>query len=378
MKKIAQIFIFLNMLLLFVACSDETDQTTNTGELSIKMVQPVNVVTGQKVYITGSNFTEVKEIIFPDNISVTNFERVGFNQLSAITPPGIKDGNIILKSDDGQTYIAPNEIYAVSAKFKMIFPKEIKTGEILTIQGENLLEIKQIIFPDNIIVDALFFNRKSNTEIKVAVPKGTVDGSGMVKMASLSGAEMNTSNIMIEVSDDGPIEDSKVDPITPNTIILLDFEPHGGHDGNWDNSWGGNSEIVTDSETGNTFLKVTGDINGDWVLNCNHQANIGDGATWPWTISNAEDYMVKLDVLIPSDVDGEAVTGIQFVFSDQWHWYGDNLLPKTTDGEWVTVKVPLTDLGMTGAFDFSTSTNGLFGNIPKGVCFDNLRIDPIE
>lgn len=378
MKKIGRIFIFLSLLALLIACSDEADQAAATDELSIKMVQPVNIVTGQKVYITGSNFTDVKEIIFPENISVTNFERVGFNQLSVIAPAGIKDGIILLKSGDGQVYESPNEIHAVSPKFKMIFPVEIKTGEVLTIQGENLLEIKQIIFPDDVVVDALFFNRKSETEIKVTVPKGTINGLGMVKMVSLMGNEINTSNITIEVSDDDSGDDSKVDPITPNTIILLDFEPHGGHDGNWDNSWGGNTEILKDAETGNTYLRVTGNINGNWILNCNHQANIGDGATWPWTISDAGDYMVKVDVLIPSDVNGKAAKSLQFVFSDQWKWYGDNLLPETTDGEWVTIRVPLKDLNMDGAFDFSKSTNGLYGDAPKGICFDNLRIDPIE
>ena len=377
MKKIGLIFIFLSLLVLLIACSDETSQAASSNELTIKMVQPVNVVTGQKVYITGSNFAEVKEIIFPDNISITNFERVGFNQLSVIVPAGIQNGIIHLKKGDGKVYESPNEIFAVSPKFKMLFPVEIKTGEVLTIQGENLLEITQVIFPDNIAVDAMLFNRKSNTEIKVIVPKGTVNGSGMVKMVSLSGEEMNSSNITIEVADDGPIGDSKVDPITSKTIILLDFEKHGGHDGSWDNSWGGNTEILKDSETGNTYLRVTGNINGNWILNCNHQANIGDGATWPWTIGDAEDYMVKVDVLIPSDVNGKAATALQFVFSDKWHWYGDNLLPETTDGEWLTIRVPLSELGMKGAFDFSKSTNGLYGNIPKGICIDNLRIDPI-
>lgn len=377
MKKIKLIFIFLSLLIFLIACSDETAQSGASNELTIKMVQPSSVVTGQKVYITGSNFTNVAEIIFPENISITNFERVGFNQLTAVVPVGIKDGTILLKSNDGQVYESPNELYWVSPKFKMLFPLEIKTNEVLTIQGENLLEIKQIIFPDNIVVDALYFNRKSNREIKVAVPLGTIEGSGMVKMVSLSNQEITTSNITIEVAEE-PIEDSKVDPITPNTTILLDYEKHGDHDGGWDNAWGGNTEIAKDPETGNTFLRVTGNINGNWIMNCNHQANIGDAATWPWTISDAEYYIVKVDVLIPSDVNGKDAKGLQFVFSDKWCWYGDDLLPKTTDGEWVTIRVPLLELNMKGAFDFSKSTNGLYGTVPKGVCFDNLRIDPAQ
>ena len=378
MKKIRLKFIYLSLFALLPACSDETDQAAVADQPTIKMVRPEQLVTGQRVYITGNNFSEVSEIIFPGNISITDFERVGFNQLSVVTPAGIEDGILILKTNDGTLYESPNEIKAVSPLFKSLFPTQIKTGEELTILGENLLEIKQVIFPDNVVVNSLFFNRKSNTEIKVKVPAGTIDDSGMLKMVFISGMEVNATNIDIEVVESPSENPSKVDPITENSIILLDYEPHGEHKGDWDNSWGGNTEIVTDPETGNTFLRVTGNIDNNWILNCNHQANIGDGATWPWSVSDAENYIAKVDVLIPSDVDGTAATGFQFVFGGQWKWYGDNLLPKTTDGEWVTIRVPLSALGMEGPFDFSKDTNGLFGTVPMGVCFDNLRVDPTQ
>jgi hypothetical protein len=82
--------------------------------------------------------------------------------------------------------------------------------------------------------------------------------------------------------------------------------------------------------------------------------------------------------LIPSDVDGTGVKGMQFIFGDKWdYWFGDNLVPKTTDGEWVTIRVPFTKWNKQGFLDFKSGTNGLFGTVPKGVCFDNLRIDPM-
>lgn len=111
-------------------------------------------------------------------------------------------------------------------------------------------------------------------------------------------------------------------------------------------------------------------------MNCNHQANTA--ATWPWSVDDAENYIVKVDVLIPSDVDGTAVKGIQFIFGDKWeYWFGDNLVPKTTDGEWVTIRVPFTKWEKQGFLDFKSGTNGLFGTVPEGVCFDNLRVDPM-
>ncbi|MDO5524185.1 MAG: glycan-binding surface protein [Bacteroidia bacterium] len=374
MKKIQLTFIFLILLVSFSACDNSSDETADVTETTIKMVYPEKVVTGQTIFIVGNNFNEVTEIMLPENISVTSFQRTGFNQLSVVAPAGLKSGFITLKAG-GKEYKAPNEIQAVIPSFTVIFPTAVKTGEEVTIKGENLLEIQQVIFPDNVVVDALHFKRKSDSEIIVVVPPGTTDGSGALQMVTIAGTTLTTTSIAIEAVEE-PIEESKVDPITPNTIILLDYEAHGGHDGGWDNAWGGGTEIAKDPETGNTFLRITGEV-VEWIMNCNHQGNIG--ATWPWSVNDIENYVAKVDVLIPSDVNGLAATDIQFIFGDKWdYWYGVNLFPKTTDGEWVTIRVPFTHWNKTGTLSFESGTNGLFGKVPKGMCFDNLRIDPVE
>lgn len=376
MKNIRFIYIFLILLVSFTACDDTSDETANVTETTIKMVRPDKVVTGQTIFIIGSNFNDVTEIILPDNISVKDFERTGFNQLSLVAPSGLKSGFITLRAGD-KDYISPNQIEAVAPSFSVIFPSAVKTGEEVTIKGENLLEIQQVIFPDNVVVDALHFKRKSDTEIIIVVPRGTINGSGTLQMIAKDGSVLTTTSITIEVVEE-PGEDSKVDPITPNTIILLDYEPHGGHDGNWDNGWGGNTEITKDAETGNTFLRVTGNIDNNWIMNCNHQGNLGEGATWPWSVNDAENYIIKVDVLVPYDVDGTAIKGMQFIIGDKWeYWFGDNLVPKSTDGEWLTIRVPLTKWNKQGFLDFKSATNGLFGTVPAGVCFDNLRVDPM-
>ena len=240
--KIQLTFIFLIMLVSFPACDTTSDQAADVTETYIKMIYPEKVVTGQTIYIVGSNFKDVTEIVLPDNITIKDFERTGFNQLSVVAPSGLKNGFVILRAG-GKEYKSPNEIKAVTPTFSVVFPTAVKTGEEVTIKGENLLEVQQVIFPDDIVVDALHFKRKSDTEIIVVVPPGTINGDGVLKIVTLSGTILTTTIISIEVIET-PGETSKVDPITPNTIILLDYEEHGGHNGNWDNGWGGNTEIA--------------------------------------------------------------------------------------------------------------------------------------
>lgn len=198
MKNIRLLFIFLILLVSFPACDDTSDETANVTGTTIKMVRPDKVVTGQTIFIIGSNFDEVTEIVLPDNISVTEFKRTGFNQLSLVAPAGLSSGFIILRAGENE-YISPNEIEAVTPKFTAIFPSPVKTGEEVTIKGENLLEIQQVIFPDNVVVDALHFKRKSDTEMIIVVPPGTINGSGTLQMKTIAGTTLTTTSITIEV-----------------------------------------------------------------------------------------------------------------------------------------------------------------------------------
>ncbi len=167
-------------------------------------------------------------------------------------------------------------------------------------------------------------------------------------------------------------DEDTVDPITPATIMLNDFEEHDGHNASWDSSWADATatEFPTD-EKGNTYLHLVKSIADGWMVNCNHQ-DIG-------TVANIENYVIKFDVKIDAGVAGASAAEMQFVLADSWIWVGSGLLPETTDGKWVTVSRNLSDLkaDLTGSLEIGKKTNGLAGkNIPQGVSVDNLRLDP--
>lgn len=166
-------------------------------------------------------------------------------------------------------------------------------------------------------------------------------------------------------------DEDAVDPITPTTIMLNDFEEHDGHNGSWDNSWTDNTatEFPTDDK-GNTYFHLVKPIPDGWMVNCNHQ-DIG-------TVNNIENYIIKFDVKIDAGATEASVAEMQFVLADSWIWVGAGLFPETTGGKWVTVSRNLSDLkgDLIGSLEIGKKTNGLAGkNIPQGVCVDNLRLD---
>lgn len=166
-------------------------------------------------------------------------------------------------------------------------------------------------------------------------------------------------------------DEELTDPITPQTIMLNDFEEHDGHNSSWDNSWSDAeaTEFPVDDK-GNVYLHLVKPLDG-WLLNCNHQ-DIG-------TVSGIENYVIKFDLKIDAGTVGASEAAMQIVLADKWLWVGPGLFPETTDGKWITVSRNISDLSadLVGDLEIGKLNNGLYGDkIPQGLCIDNLRLDP--
>lgn len=373
MKKIQLIFIFLILLVSFSACDTGSDQTTDATETYIKLVYPEKVVAGQTIFITGNNFNDVTEIVLPDNIVIKDFERTGFNQLSVVAPAGLKSGFVTLRAG-GKEYKSPKEIQAVTPSFSVVFPTAVKTGEEVTIKGENLLEIQQVIFPDNVVVDAMHFKRKSDTEIIIVVPAGTIDGSGTLQMITIAGTTLATTSITIEVVEE-VVEEVRVHPILPTTKMIYDFNQRTNdwHAVDWDN-WGGSY----DAEAGKTNGYITLVARpGWWILGCNHP---DPDKGWPSV--DPSQYVLKVDIKAAAPI---TITGdYEFFFRIGGEDVPSKLLVvnnqiATPDNDWVTLTIPID-----GILSNPTKASGEFGIILNfsdggtnfsGLSFDNLRFD---
>ena len=105
-KTFTYLGLFLSVVLIgaLTACNPrEIDQATDLG-LGIKVFFPTKVVAGQPMTINGSGLSEVREIVFPDGISVTSFEHVGNDMIRVIAPSGIaaSGGKLIVVSAGDQ------------------------------------------------------------------------------------------------------------------------------------------------------------------------------------------------------------------------------------------------------------------------------------
>lgn len=310
--------------------------------------------------VEGTDLDLVVDVVFSGGLSGIIESQTG-TQLQVSIPVGASSGIIELVAKNGARISSPSEITIMANLPEITGFAESKgtPGKILTIEGTNLSLIKELIFPGD--VKATAYGIKTDDMVQVYVPNDAATGYGYVTIITYEGEQGLSPQIFI----------GGTDPITNETIIVMDFEQHGDHNGSWDNSWSGNSEILT--ENGNTFIRYTAPFDG-WALNCNHQSS---GAPAP-VIQNIENYVLKFDIRIEDGVTGAENAQLQFIFADQWnYWFGANLFPAETGGDWITVSVPVSTWGLSGTFDLSSGTNGLYGGIiPAGISIDNLRFDP--
>lgn len=314
MKKIQLIFILLTLLVSFYACTKTESQSAALTQTSITKVFPTNLVTNQKIYIEGQNFDSITSVVLPGNITVTNFERQGFNQISLTAPAGMTNGFVILMAGSKQ-YISPNQINVVVPTFTKSFPDSVKTTEVLTILGTNLIEMQQVILGDTTIVNALQFKRKSDTEIQVTVPTRTKTGLISLKMVSLSGLVINLPNVYVRP------------PVGPAPLALVYYEDAVASPFNeW--GWGRNAVYASTDfvRTGKASMKVTYTDGGNNGI----AFQSGNVPTAPYT-------QVAFSVYGTAGTDGKIVQ-LKLNWSDP----GVNCTIK--EGKWVDFSVPLSSL----------------------------------
>ncbi len=196
----------------FTACTiQEETQSADIG-LGIKVFFPTKVVAGQPMTINGSGFSDVKEIVFPDGIAVTNFQVVSGEMIRVVAPAGIsaEGGKIRVRTSDDEveSKSALSLGHTVISGFSKQEGEEVQGGEQITIFGEDLEFITgvELLDPDGIpyvINDDLFY-RKGTSSVIINVPRKNIfDGAFAGKIFTVDGREFPMPELTYVPASDG-------------------------------------------------------------------------------------------------------------------------------------------------------------------------------
>lgn len=349
-----------------VTVSTLSNKSALSDELSlikptITSIEPMALIAGNDITLTGTDFDLVQTVIFNNNL-IVNVTPESETSITVTVPEAAESGTIKLVTINGDEVESMESLAITTPNTPVIssITNVVYPGDLLVIEGTKLNFVESVVFQDDI--KATQYGIRSETRIEVYVPENATTGTVTLKLVAFDLTEITSPEFNIPGTD----------PILSTTIMINDYEQHGGHNGYWDNSWSGISEILV--ENGNTFTRIKSASSGDaWIINCNHQLS---GALGP-IVDNIQNYVFKLDIRIEEGVTGaENASTIQFILGNNWNWYGAGLFPASTNGQWITISVPATALGLSGTLNLSNGTNGLYGGpIPAGISFDNFRLD---
>ena len=184
MKKIINISLVLAAALLIgVSCKEAVELSTDQFDanlVTLKAYGPQPVVRGGILRFIGSNLDKVATVTIPgvDPI-VPEVVASGVHSEIRITVPkdGPEPGLAILTLTDGSTITSRTAIsYSEPISIDSFSPAKVYPGETITIQGDYLNLIHEIVFNNKVNVSEDYFVSHSRYEIKVAVPEEAQTG----------------------------------------------------------------------------------------------------------------------------------------------------------------------------------------------------------
>ncbi len=199
MKRVFDILtaLFATCLMAFTGCSPDelsTEQYADKG-VALNVYGPQPVVRGGQLRFLGSNLDQVTAVILPGVDPITEIEVVqaGVPSEIRITVPkeGPEPGFVTLVTADGQEITTKTELeFLETVVIESIEPLSVKPGDVITIKGEYLDLMHEVIFTDDVHVNEDDFEvPHSRYEIKVKVPVEARTGK-----VSLSDLGMNSED----------------------------------------------------------------------------------------------------------------------------------------------------------------------------------------
>lgn len=228
MKRVFDILtaLFATCLMAFTGCSPDelsTEQYADKG-VALNVYGPQPVVRGGQLRFLGSNLDQVTAVILPGVDPITEIEVVQAgvpSEIRIIVPKeGPEPGFVTLVTADGQEITTKTELeFLETVVIESIEPLSVKPGDVITIKGEYLDLMHEVIFTDDVHVNEDDFEvPHSRYEIKVKVPVEARTGK-----VSLSDLGMNSEDPENPMTNYATSEEELVvagpqvsDPVTGN------------------------------------------------------------------------------------------------------------------------------------------------------------------
>lgn len=223
--------------LTFTAC-DTNDVDTNQykGGISLNVFGPSPVLRGGELRFLGCGLDQVASVLIPGCDAITDIQLISAEEIRVIVPQTALPGYVTLMLRNGESIVTKTQLtYSEPVSIESFSPESVRPGDVLTIKGEYLNLMHQVIFAENVIVSdeviaeeetteaASKFLKHTRNEIQVRVPEEAQSG----KIILSDGAEIPNrlySEVELQVVLPSVTEVADYNNIKPGAIMTVTGE----------------------------------------------------------------------------------------------------------------------------------------------------------
>lgn len=223
--------------LTFTACeTNDVDTNQYKGGISLNVFGPSPVLRGGELRFLGCGMDQVASVLIPGCDAITDIQLISAEEIRVIVPQTALPGYVTLMLRNGESIVTKTQLtYSEPVSIESFSPESVRPGDVLTIKGEYLNLMHQVIFAENVIVsDEVIaeeeateatskFLKHTRNEIQVRVPEEAQSG----KIILSDGAEIPNrlySEVELQVVLPSVAELADYDNIKPGAIMTVTGE----------------------------------------------------------------------------------------------------------------------------------------------------------
>lgn len=342
MKKIYRLHGVITLCLavlmtMLSSCEQDTYDTQQyKGGVNLNVWGPRPVARGGELRFLGSGMNQITSITLPGSGNVTDIKVISNEEIRITVPQDAEPGNVVLHYSGGEIESLTPLSFTEPISLDEIVPLKVKPGQVITLKGDYLNLITEVIFTEDVAVDEADFITHTRQEISLTVPEEAQTGAiiisdGMTPIPNMIYSEEEVEIILPSVDRVADLTGAKPGETKTFTVKDIDLV----------------REVIM-PDGSNVDFTVEGD-KLSFVL----PANISDGTICMLPASGVKVAIATIGVALPEEVVAEPGTDIwggdaikfkginmELVTEIEFPNVADRVAPETASATEITVTVP--------------------------------------
>lgn len=175
MKTMLTAFVAVGLAAGFGSCSDDNDIPFLKSDLHSFGPSPAE--RGKDITIIGKNLNDVREVVFPVNVSVNTFTSRTNEKITVTVPDAAVPGQIKLVMNNGETIVSRSIIsFVEEIEITDVAPLKVNVGDKVTVTGKYLYNVASIKFGNGFELTPADFTEQTSTTLSFNAPAGGSTG----------------------------------------------------------------------------------------------------------------------------------------------------------------------------------------------------------